>query len=819
MTRSLLAIFLVFGFLIHLPAQEAPSLEAFFDQLAKGQPGYVYFEDPWEDFAGFNQDNKQWYYELVEWDGQWFFYQHSYQPKMEIGFQRFCACELAVFQQHLAAQIQADSSGTNQVDYFYRLPFAEKNCLSSYLAGTLPYAAPMLAQILRGDLMPPQEKLDSLILEVEAQALDCEDGRLILDLEVEVPDSLEIIQAYNQHLFSWENQTQSIYPPAEVPAWQAQLVKNGLLTPQLLAAYSAGNEGEESSLRQLDTDDPSRRVNIQMLAPVEAARIKGNTEVVGQIKLAVSSGGLQSKHQELGGIEAGKLYELRLNEEGTVYVEEQSDSPTGFGIWFYHKTPWRQLVFYEAGGDTLARFARGEEARTQTLLAKENVTYMAKVTGLAYRPVIIPFALEVPVDLPQAYTYPGIRIPPPCVSFLAWGQGWDNEKIDASYTFQFFAEQQVDTFILTGVYDDAGRNLLANQADSLQALREWTRSIGEIPDARVEEMWAAAYTWEKSPFAERNHEAYLLNIRLWDQMAPTASSLYLQGELYWSDADGTDQQLSWRDTIQLGVALPFEPYPQPAVEVTPTAALSAARFSINPYDTYNQGLEAEFELALPPDQVFFRLDGENSQLSQWYDDQGFDLLLLEEQIKAWNQERNKRRVSPYTHRYTNLLADGNVYFGASGFVVPFVVKCQVLPTPQAKRALGRATIAYRTFSPDLLLAEEFHITYDNQKVIELVVDGALLRYERAPPTTEVNGQHFHRYRLQTSELDVFVARSVLLKDGEVISPGFDEVYEIYDLYVPEDYEEGELHIGVMYGELQYHQTTVDLEVSIEGTMK
>jgi hypothetical protein len=273
--------------------------------------------------------------------------------------------------------------------------------------------------------------------------------------------------------------------------------------------------------------------------------------------------------------------------------------------------------------------------------------------------------------------------------------------------------------------------------------------------------------------------------------------------------------------------LPFTLTPTAASRVSSTVettALPASWVSLGgASQTYYQGLEAGFKLAVPPGHFFVRLDIENSALEYLKDNQGYDLLQLEEQMKIWNQQQLKTRIEPYEYSYDKLETDGSIYYGSNGEAVTFKVACRATPTSGATQVFGRAKIAYSTFDESEIQIDRYTIPYEEeQEEIQLIVDSHILRYERSSITHEIGGKAFRIYHLETDGLTAFVAASALFDGDEIISPGPDEINEvrgIYNLYLPEDFQGNELTIGVMFANLYHYQNTVDFEISMEGIMK
>lgn len=821
MIRYLLILFFAPIFCTSLQAQEATSADDFLSRVLRSESTYFQFDEESDNLFTKGKVQER-YFEVTKVKEVWFFYEHSH-VKESISYQCICQIDLEEAQKNIRDQIAVEETESGPTAFLPEIFRASGDCLFNNWVKALQHK-PVLEEALMGQRMLPEiTDLDTLkSIDFEAQLLRSEDDRLVLDLKMELPDSLELVLNWGTQLHYLRSEKQYYYPAPDIPEWKANLVRNGFLTNKMLNAKPDPEKWEETAYRYLDMDTSGRKLNVQVLMPVEKMPLASEQfEANGQINLDVTNNQLVSFHQVLSGILPGERYQLDLDEQGTVTIEE-------LGLWFHHEASlWRRLTIYEIGGDTLARFERGEKPHSESFYAEAGKNYAIHAVGLARKLVKIPFQLRLSANELGDKKAAVIRSKRKYFRLSTFDEADHKERIEALYAFYSPPHQQLDTFILKRVHDDTGKDLLKNQVDSISAYAQRIQVVEGHKSGfskEVDSTWEKGYDWQLVLDSDSPFQQYQLKVLLWDFPQAPANAIYLEGEIQKRTQGGAVQQIPWYDTLQLGMPLPFiadSTFQRSNVlNVSEKALLPASWITIGGADeNYFQGLEARFNLKTPLHHFFVRTDLENSTLEYLHDNKGYDLLQLEEQMRVWNQEQAKTSIEPYDYSYDNLKANGNIYYGSNGEEITFKVSCRAGPTSGATQVVGRATIAYSTFDETQLERDKLTIPYENQEEIRLVVDGHILQYERSMLNQKIGEQVFNVYQLQTNEASVFVAFTVLFDGEEILSPDFNEVQQIHHLYIPENFQGEELNIGVLFAKLHHHRDTIDFEISMEGLRK
>ncbi|MEO0726982.1 MAG: hypothetical protein AAFZ63_20725 [Bacteroidota bacterium] len=236
------------------------------------------------------------------------------------------------------------------------------------------------------------------------------------------------------------------------------------------------------------------------------------------------------------------------------------------------------------------------------------------------------------------------------------------------------------------------------------------------------------------------------------------------------------------------------------------------------YSTTDQGLEACFEFPVPEGYSFVQINYELSRIQHLVDDMGNDLLELDRQMGAWNKERQKQFLNPSSDTYHNIRTN-KWAIDRTGInpMAPFIIQTRSTPTLQATRAMGQVKLVYDCINPDEFQSDTLSLTYNNQELIQLEVDGHTVEFERFI-REEIGGVQYRGYNLKTDDQTIFVV-AVAAKNGEEpVSPNPELDYDLHNLYIPEDLEEAELSINIFYLEMHQHEELLDIEVSMKGTL-
>lgn len=393
MKRYLLILFCASTFCTSLRAQEATSVDDFLNLILRNESTYFQFQKEGDGLYRGKVLEK--YFEVLEFEETWFFYEHSH-VKEFISYHRICQVDMEEAQNKIRNRIGVDDteSASNPTVFLSEILTASENCLTSNWVEELNYK-PVLEQALTGERMLPKiNGLDTLkSIDSQAQILRSEDGRLVLDVKMELPDSLELVHNLGVQLHYLRSEKQYYYPSPDIPEWKANLVRNGFMTNEILNVEPDAEEREQAAYRYINIDTNKQTINFQVLIPVKKMALHNEQlEANGQVNIYVTNNQLSSAQQVLSDIRPGERYHFNLDEKGTVDIEE-------LGLWFHHKTnPWRSLEVYEVGGDTLARFQRGEKPHIESFLAEKGKTYAIHIEGLERRLVKIPFRFRLLAD-------------------------------------------------------------------------------------------------------------------------------------------------------------------------------------------------------------------------------------------------------------------------------------------------------------------------------------------------------------------------------------------------------------------------------------
>ena len=802
---------------------QASSLDEFFQRVANEQASYVQFDTNAAVLFLEDEYPIRYYFETQQHDDQWFFL--TYYEQFDHGTQVLCQCELDTLQlifRGIEEQFAAGHFSSSLYSSNEAIPeqFYAQHCLIAQQLTAFLDQTPVIKALLNGDHQPPQQSGETLQAEIASQMLLRNDGEWLLDVEGHLPEHLLLIEVQKPQLFHLQSPTQSYYPASGVPLWKRQLITSGYHNRQLVGYPRAVWKDDLGNHRVLPTPDPAHSWNVQFMLSADDTAPTGTVAAAGNIHLLVSDGSTEILSDTFSFFKPDTRYKLELEESGNLYMSKaQKDGAFQGGLAYYANDHWRQVLIYQEGGDTVARFAYDEAPRTVEFTPSSDHVYGVKVKRLARKNVIIPFEQKVNTRALQSRFEQG-AVHSQRYHFSIRRSG--PQYISALYdVFAPYYSGQ-DSFTLVAAYDNTGRNLLNAQADSIDAYNQWLAAQGdELPwwQMQVEDHWKKGFSWEQHADGHpRPH--YHLEVDLYEEAAPGAKTIYLEGVLHYQLPDGTWQDAPWKDSLQLSIDQPItEPNPRQLNENS--ELLSAYSFQLSNPESYSQrGLLARYSIPVPERYSYAGMDMDQSKLLWLQDDQQQDLLQISPELEEEIRIRHKQQLDPDFSTFTNLRQNNwNFHYGSINPKVEFNVYSQVMPSPGTQQIRGKAKIVYNYAHQDSLQIGETSVDYAQQEKITLDIDGHLIPYTRSVFTEEIDGVNYTRYMLDQESLSVLVIQMVVLSGEEFINPDAEKhQFPMYDLFIPETVEDEQLTIGLQYAELRQHEELIDLEVSINGTV-
>ncbi len=805
-------------------AQRAGSQEAFFAHITKGQSSYLQVDTV---LTTSEKDSVPYtiYLEARPIQEDWFFL--VYHQRAERAGQFLCQCKLDSLQLYFQKIERALRERRLYEAAF--LPnnvlsnsFYDNHCLGTF--GLTPFlrTPPVIEPLLNGDLSPPHHTNYTLHLDLEAQMVLREDGQWILDLEGRVPDSLLFIEVGESQLHYLRSETDYYYPGPQIPAWKANLVRNGHYTDQLLGYPEPVWDTDLGNTREFAIANAPQAWNLQyMLAagPTPSTDL----EAAGSINLVVNDGSASTTIQPFDFFEGNERYKLEHHADGLLYFEKIAEEK-GFYDRFSYGTSalWQQIVIFEEGGDTLAYFNAQDAPKERVVQTQAGRTYLLQLTTLDKQTVSVHFR--------QSLSRDPLLKPVPVPNFQRTMYRLENTTfedgtapITAAYRFYAAPGSIADSLELTKAYDDTGKDLLQGQVAKIAEYNAWIDALGENRnnwDTPIEDYWKKGFVSDYVRYPE-NPKALKCRIELWNRPSLTASSIYLAGKYHYQLPDSTWVTKSWRDRLQLGTiespALPpGKPLMNPATTLLPFSWVQLKTPGIGVPPKFEAGIE----LMAPMNHWCTGIELAQSKLLEVYDNLGHNLLDTASSAKPANK---KALIYPYLldkdQALTPIQSGHGSGYGTPMKVASFSIQTPNAPTIDATQVVGKVQVTYKCFDEQEMLYEEVNIYYNDQERIDLELNGHIITYKRANDTRMVDGKVYRSYDLQHENLPVFIG-GIVAKDGEeFLSPDpIIDYYPYYQLYIPVDLEERYLDILIYYAELYSRQATVNFEVSIGGTI-